>query len=73
MPENSGVPYFKMGLVLFFAGSNKLAYVVNNHPEQPSILVVDFQSMNEGIHASIGEIIPIHKRAYAAGSKVFNF
>jgi hypothetical protein len=73
IPEDNGVPNFKQGLVLFFAGSNKLAYVVNNHPEQPSILVVDFQSMNEGIHASISEIIPIHKNAIDSKSKTFNF
>lgn len=73
IPEDNGVPKFKQGLVLFFAGSNKLAYVVNNHPEQPSILVVDFQSMNEGIHASISEIIPIHHKAYTPGTQAFNF
>ena len=70
IPENNGVPSFEQGQAMFFGGNIKQAYVVNNHRKSPSILVVDFESQQDFLYASISDIIRIDPRAMANGSKV---
>lgn len=63
VPEDNGVPKFKKGQTIFFGGSTKKVYVVNNHLDSPSILTIDFESSGQGLYASISAVISIDSKA----------
>lgn len=56
-----GSPSFKMGVTHFMAGTVKTALAVNNHKEDPSILVIDFQGITTGKGAYVSKKIKIRE------------
>lgn len=60
-PVEHGSPFFEKGDTLFIAGTEKKGLVVNNHVNDPSLLVIDFSGINNGIPSYISDKIVIRE------------
>lgn len=52
-PEKLGNPNFKKGVIQFKAGSDKIAFTINNNKDDLTLLKIDFDLVNFGLEMAI--------------------